>query len=138
MVKFAIYEIKIYLEKEIKDKKEINSFYSLINPKYKFNPTEFSENEVFFKINNSIIQNQNLFISIIVTANYNTEQEILQYEILYLNNEITNDKNKKQNKIWIKILIIIIIFCILIFIIVFKRKDKNNILIDTSYNLKTY
>ena len=140
MVKFAIYEMNIYLEKEIKDKKEINSFYSLINPKYKFNPTEFSENEVFFKINNSIIQNQNLFISIIVTANYNTEQEILQYEILYLNNEIPNDKNKKyKNKIWIWILIcFLLIVCILIFIIVFKRQNKNNILIDTSYNLKSF
>ena len=138
IVKDAVYEMNLYLEKEIKDKKDIISFYSFIIPKYKFNPTQFSENEVFFKVNNSIIHNQNVFISIIVTANYNNEQEILQYEILYLNNEITNDKNKKQNKIWIKILIIIIIFCILIFIIVFKRKDKNNILIDTSYNLKTY
>ncbi len=135
IVKDAFYEMSLYLEKEIKDKKEIISFYSLIIPKYKFNPTEFSDNEVLFKINNSIIQNQNMFVSIIVSANYNNEQEILQYEILYLNNEITNDKNKKQNKIWIKILIIIIIICILIFIIVFKRKNKNNILIDTSYNL---
>ena len=87
-----------------------------------------------------IIQNQNLFISIIVTANYNTEQEILQYEILYLNNEIPNDKNKKyKNKIWIWILIcFLLIVCILIFIIVFKRQNKNNILIDTSYNLKSF
>ena len=138
IVKDAVYEMNLYLEKEIKDKKDIISFYSFIIPKYKFNPTQFSENEVFFKVNNSVIHNQNVFISIIVTANYNNEQEILQYEILYLNNEIINDKNKKQNKIWIKILIIIIIICILIFIIVFKRKNKNNILIDTSYNLKTY
>ena len=141
IVKDAFYEMSLYLEKEIKDKKEIISFYSLIIPKYKFNPTEFSDNEVLFKINNSIIQNQNMFVSIIVSANYNNEQEILQYEILYLNNEINNDKNKNQkDKIWIWILIsIIIILCILIIIIVLKRKNKNknNILIDTSYNLNS-
>ena len=97
--------------------------FPLQTPKYTFSPFNFSQNEIIFKVNNSILKNQNLFISIIVTATFDEDQEILQYRILKIKNEEPINNNTK--KWWIFIIIVAIIAYIILYVL-FKKKTKIN------------
>lgn len=137
IVSNAIYIMYIYLEKEINDINKINTIYPFEIPKYTFSPFNFSQNEIIFKVNNSILKNQNLFISIIVTATFDEVQEILQYRILKIKNEEPINNNTKK---WLIFIIIVVIIAYIILYVLFKKKTKINNslsgdLIDTNRNI---
>ena len=137
LVEDAVYYMNIYSKNEIKDKNQLDKLSSLIKPKYKFNPTNFTEKDVLFKLDESILKEGNFFICILVTAYYNDDQEILQYDIFEFGsyNPPIPDENKSKWWIWIIIILIVIIIGFVIYIYLFKNKITTNDINTNTYDL---
>ena len=137
LVEDAVYYMNIYSKNEIKDKNQLDKLSSLIKPKYKFNPTNFTEKDVLFKLDESILKEGNFFVCILVTAYYNDDQEILQYDIFEFGsyNPPIPDENKSKWWIWIIIILIVIIIGFVIYIYLFKNKITTNDINTNTYDL---
>ena len=136
LVEDAVYYMNIYSQEEIKDKTQLNKLASLIKPKYKFVPTNFTEKEVLFTINESILKEGKYYICILVTAYYDNTQEIFQYDIFTFEPNIPSpEKSKSKWWIWLIVILIIIIIGFVIYIYLFKNKKKLNISGNNTYDL---
>jgi hypothetical protein len=127
LVEDAVYYMNIYSKDEIKDKNQLKKLAPLIKPKYKFIPTNYTEVDILFKIDESILKDGKFYICILVTAYYDNTQEILQYEIYdYEYNKPPSDNPKSKWWIWVIIILIIIFVGFIIYIYLFKNKLTNN------------